>query len=82
MTLSNNYIDKIFLDNFNKQLIWFVKISFQWPGKGGLGGGDMGYGGDNNLDGYMDMSTQRMPPSTDLSRGDFGNSLEYFFTFL
>ena len=38
----------------------------------------MGYGGDNNLDGYMDMSTQRMPPSTDLSRGDFGNSLEYF----
>ena len=42
----------------------------------------MGYGGDNNLDGYMDMSTQRMPPSTDLSRGDFGNSLEYFLTFL
>ena len=41
----------------------------------------MGYGGDNNLDGYMDMSTQRMPPSTDLSRGDFGNSLEYFLTF-
>ena len=37
----------------------------------------MGYGGDN-LDGYMDMSTQRMPPSTDLSRGDFGNFSNIF----
>ena len=41
----------------------------------------MGYGGDNNLDGYMDMSTQRMPPSTDLSRGDFGNSFWIFSHF-